>query len=86
MLQHAKALYKLQKLPNGLRGRLTVAYMSSDFGNHAVAGLIGGLFRKHDRIAFELVALALKVHTHTYTQTHTYVLHSYTLHTSYIHT
>jgi protein O-GlcNAc transferase len=58
VLQHPKT--PLVKAPNGQRRVLTVAYMSSDFGSHTVASLIGGLLRKHDRVAFQVVGLALK--------------------------
>jgi protein O-GlcNAc transferase len=40
------------------RGRLRVAYVSSDFYNHATAHLIQSLFRTHDRTAFEIFAVS----------------------------
>jgi protein O-GlcNAc transferase len=38
--------------------RLRIAYVSSDFRNHAMAHLLGGLFRVHDRTAFEIFAVS----------------------------
>jgi protein O-GlcNAc transferase len=36
--------------------RITVGYVSSDFRNHAISHLIGGLFAHHDRKAFKIIA------------------------------
>jgi predicted O-linked N-acetylglucosamine transferase (SPINDLY family) len=38
--------------------RLRVAYVSSDFKNHATGHLVQGLFRAHDRDAFEIFAVS----------------------------
>ena len=38
--------------------RLRVAYLSSDFCNHATGHLVQGLFRDHDRDAFEIFAVS----------------------------
>ena len=38
--------------------RLRVAYVSSDFRDHAMGHLVGGLFRAHDRAAFEIFAVS----------------------------
>jgi predicted O-linked N-acetylglucosamine transferase (SPINDLY family) len=43
----------------GRRGdRLRVAYVSSDFRNHAMGHLLGGLFHAHDRGGFEIFAVS----------------------------
>lgn len=39
--------------------RIRVAYVSSDFRNHAVAHLIAGLFERHDKARFEITGYAL---------------------------
>lgn len=39
-------------------GKLTVGYLSSDFNDHPVGQLVGGLFALHDRSAFDVVALS----------------------------
>jgi protein O-GlcNAc transferase len=38
--------------------RLRIAYVSSDFRNHAAGHLLQGLFRAHDRAAFEIFAVS----------------------------
>ena len=40
------------------RDRLRIAYVSSDFRNHAAGHLIQGLFRTHDRAGFEIFAVS----------------------------
>jgi protein O-GlcNAc transferase len=40
------------------RDRITVAYLSADFGEHAVSLLIAGLFEHHDRSRFRTVAIS----------------------------
>lgn len=40
-------------------GKIRVAYVSSDFREHAVAHLIAGLFERHDRAQFEIHGYAL---------------------------
>jgi predicted O-linked N-acetylglucosamine transferase (SPINDLY family) len=40
------------------RDRLRIAYVSSDFYNHATAHLVQGLFRAHDRAGFEVFAVS----------------------------
>ena len=39
--------------------KIRVAYVSTDFRNHAVSHLIAGLFKRHDRTRFEVTGLAL---------------------------
>ena len=39
--------------------RIRLAYVSSDFRNHAMSHLISGLFKRHDRTRFEVMGLAL---------------------------
>src|SRR5262249_16285476 len=39
--------------------RIRVAYLSSDFGDHAVSLLAAGLFDRHDRRRFETIAISL---------------------------
>jgi protein O-GlcNAc transferase len=41
-------------------GRLRVAYVSGDFGDHAVSYLATGLFEQHDRERFEVIAISLR--------------------------
>ncbi|MBK9117541.1 MAG: tetratricopeptide repeat protein [Betaproteobacteria bacterium] len=38
--------------------RIRVAYLSADFGEHAVAYLMAGVFEAHDRDRFEIIAIA----------------------------
>ena len=40
------------------RDRIRVAYVSSDFYNHATSHLIQGLFGRHDRSGFEIYAVS----------------------------
>jgi predicted O-linked N-acetylglucosamine transferase (SPINDLY family) len=40
-------------------GRIRLAYLSSDFRDHAVSRLAAGLFEHHDRSRFETVAISL---------------------------
>jgi protein O-GlcNAc transferase len=42
----------------GRSDRLRIAYVSSDFCNHAAGHLVQGLFRAHDRDAFEIFAVS----------------------------
>lgn len=39
--------------------KIRLAYVSTDFRNHAVSHLIAGLFKRHDRARFEVTGLAL---------------------------
>jgi predicted O-linked N-acetylglucosamine transferase (SPINDLY family) len=39
-------------------GRIRVVYLSADFGAHAVATQIAGVFEQHDRSRFEIVAMS----------------------------
>lgn len=39
--------------------RIRLAYISADFRDHAVARLLAGLFERHDRNRFEVIAIAL---------------------------
>ena len=50
----APRTHKDDRLP----GRIRVAYLSSDFRNHAVALLTAGLFENHDRSLFEIVGIS----------------------------
>jgi protein O-GlcNAc transferase len=48
-------------LQTGLHGRpdrIRVAYLSGDFGAHAVTYLLSGVFERHDRSRFETIALS----------------------------
>lgn len=38
--------------------RLRIAYLSADFHNHATAHLMAGLFERHDRSRFEIIAVS----------------------------
>jgi protein O-GlcNAc transferase len=38
--------------------RIRVAYLSADFHNHATAHLMAGLFERHDRSRFEIIAVS----------------------------
>lgn len=40
-------------------GRLRVAYLSSDFRDHAVSRLLAGIFEQHDRSRFEVIGISL---------------------------
>ena len=42
--------------------RIRVAYLSGDFGEHPVSYLLTGVFERHDRTAFETIALAWGTH------------------------
>lgn len=51
--------HKAPALPPGSRtrdGRLTVAYLSADFHDHATAHLVTGLLEQHDRRGFRILA------------------------------
>jgi len=39
-------------------GRIRVAYLSGDFGEHAVSYLLGGVFARHDLTRFDTIALS----------------------------
>lgn len=39
-------------------GRIRLAYLSGDFGEHAVTYLLAGVFERHDRNRFETIALS----------------------------
>jgi protein O-GlcNAc transferase len=41
-------------------GRIRVAYLSGDFGEHPVAHLLAGVIERHDREGFESLAVALR--------------------------
>jgi protein O-GlcNAc transferase len=43
-------------LPMLNSGRLRIGYLSADFHTHATAGLAAGLFERHDRERFEVIA------------------------------
>ena len=40
-------------------GRIRLGYFSADFRDHAIAHLINGVFEKHDRSRFEVIAFSL---------------------------
>jgi protein O-GlcNAc transferase len=42
--------------------RIRVAYLSADFGAHAVTTLLAGMFEHHDRARFETFAISFKSH------------------------
>ena len=44
--------------PRAGKGRLRIAYVSSDFRNHPTGHLVQGLFCAHDRAGFEIVAVS----------------------------
>jgi protein O-GlcNAc transferase len=44
---------------SGTRDRINVAYVSADFGEHAVSLLTAGLFEHHDRSQFRTIAVSL---------------------------
>jgi predicted O-linked N-acetylglucosamine transferase (SPINDLY family) len=57
----AKRFPPLEPLWSGARygnSRIRLAYISSDFKNHAVAGQIGELIECHDRTRFEVIAIS----------------------------
>ena len=49
--------------------RIRVAYLSTDFRDHAVAYLMAGLFEQHDRTRFEITAVSFGVDTPGETRT-----------------
>lgn len=42
------------------RDRIRVAYLSADFGEHAVSHVAAGLFERHDRDRFDFLAISLR--------------------------
>jgi predicted O-linked N-acetylglucosamine transferase (SPINDLY family) len=42
--------------------RIRIAYLSADFGSHAVTTLLAGMFEQHDRARFETFAISFKSH------------------------
>ena len=52
------------------RRRVVLAYMSSDFGQHAVASLIGGLVRSQHRRRLSYVCKSVYICIYTYIYTH----------------
>ncbi len=55
---HAQAGTKPRRGKPSSDGRITIGYLSSDFGDHAVGHLTRGLFELHDRDRFTLRAYA----------------------------
>jgi predicted O-linked N-acetylglucosamine transferase (SPINDLY family) len=53
--------------------RLTVAYMSSDFGGHAVGSLLRGLLREHDHVNVKVIAVCMYVCMHVWICVCTYI-------------
>jgi protein O-GlcNAc transferase len=45
--------------------RLRVAYLSSDFREHAVSRLLAGIFEQHDRARFEIIGISLSAPDHS---------------------
>jgi protein O-GlcNAc transferase len=52
------ALLPLWRGERYAHGKIRVAYLSADFRAHAVAYQLAGLFREHDRDAFEIIAIS----------------------------
>lgn len=48
--------------------KIRIAYFSADFSDHPVATLTAGLFEKHDKSKFELIAFSLIEHKNSYMQ------------------
>lgn len=44
--------------------RIRIAYLSADFGDHAVTNLVAGLFERHDRNRFEIAGLSVGPQRH----------------------
>jgi protein O-GlcNAc transferase len=42
--------------------RIRLAYLSADFGEHAVSSLLAGVFERHDRKRFETTAISFEAH------------------------
>ena len=42
--------------------RIRLAYLSADFGEHAVSALLAGVFERHDRKRFETTAISFEAH------------------------
>ena len=57
--QAAKQRSQLPDRPIKKSGSLNIAYLSPDFGSHAVGSLISGLFACHDRQKFKVFAYSL---------------------------
>lgn len=56
---HRESFVPMQHVPRtSKRARIKVAYLSSDFHEHATAHLTAELFERHDRSRFEIVALS----------------------------
>ena len=61
---HAAARHPARRPPSGnavthRHERIRVAYVSSDFHDHAMAYLMAGLFERHDRTQFDVTAVSL---------------------------
>ncbi|HTY51128.1 MAG TPA: tetratricopeptide repeat protein [Steroidobacteraceae bacterium] len=49
-----------REVPGPRTGRIRIAYLSSDFGEHPVSYLLTGVLEHHDRARFEVSALSLR--------------------------
>ena len=63
----SKAKYPASKDPMCLgrrfdHDRIRLAYLSADFGEHAVSALLAGVFERHDRKRFETTAISFEAH------------------------
>ena len=63
----SKAKYPSTKDPMWLgrrldHDRIRLAYLSADFGEHAVSSLLAGVFERHDRKQFETTAISFESH------------------------
>lgn len=59
--RQAAGLRRPTRVPHG-RARLRIGYLSPDFGDHAVGGLVRDLFAAHDRDEFEIHGYSLRRH------------------------
>lgn len=63
----SKAKYPASKDPMCLgrrldHDRIRLAYLSADFGEHAVSALLAGVFERHDHKRFETTAISFEAH------------------------
>ena len=59
--RQAAGLRRPQRVPHD-GARLRIGYLSPDFGDHAVGGLVRDLFAAHDRAGFEIFGYSLRRH------------------------
>lgn len=60
--REAAALRPVRRTPRAPRAPLRLAYLSGDFGNHAVGGLVRDLFAAHDRAVVSVHGYSLRRH------------------------